>query len=211
MAIKKDFASLAANFMSVKELVVTLSKLEDVSKQNVITWLLNVHEETPLPKTYSFNKKTKRIYKDGNAFECLSDNYYALEDSKDLDDDYGWLRDEITPYIKKDHIKLPAQGNANNEAEQQPVQPDEPKLILTAQPENAAQPILDKPITTRERNSLLIIIAALAKEAKIDLSKPSKAGVIIEDMTARLGSRVDHETISQKIKMIADALESRAK
>ena len=39
---------------------------------------------------------------------------------------------------------------------------------------NDAEPMeSDKPLSTRERNTLLVIIAALAKEAKIEISKPS--------------------------------------
>ena len=69
----------------------------------------------------------------------------------------------------------------------------------------------DKPLSTRERKTLLVIIAALAKEADIDLSKPSKAAILIEAMTETIGARVDHMTIESKIKLIGDALESRAK
>ncbi len=69
----------------------------------------------------------------------------------------------------------------------------------------------DKPLSSKERNTLLVIIAALAKEAKIDLSKPSKAGEQIANLTERFGTPVDHSTIEQKIKQIADAIESRAK
>jgi hypothetical protein len=69
----------------------------------------------------------------------------------------------------------------------------------------------DRPIGTRERNTLLVIIAALAKEANIDLTKPSKAGELIANMTQKLGAPVDHATIEQKIKLIENALESRSK
>jgi len=70
---------------------------------------------------------------------------------------------------------------------------------------------VDRPIAAKERNTLLVIIAALAKEAKIDLSKPSKAGEQIANLTEFMGASVDHATIEQKIKQIPNALESRAK
>ena len=69
----------------------------------------------------------------------------------------------------------------------------------------------DKPLLPKERNTLLVIIAALAKEAKIDLSKPSKAGEAIAHLTELIGAPVDHSTIEQKIKQIYAALERRAK
>lgn len=75
----------------------------------------------------------------------------------------------------------------------------------------SATQVKDKPLLAKERNTLLVIIAALAKEAKIDYSKPSKAATQIEAMTEKLGARVDHATIENKIKMIDDAIESRGK
>lgn len=70
---------------------------------------------------------------------------------------------------------------------------------------------IETPVSTRERNTLITIIAALAKEAKIDVSKPSKAAESIADMTQRLGAPVAKRTIEEKLKLIDDALESRAK
>jgi hypothetical protein len=80
---------------------------------------------------------------------------------------------------------------------------------------NEAEPVAaskeDKPLSTKERTTLLTIIAALAKEAKIDISKPSKAADLIADMTQRLGSPVGKRTIEEKLKLIDDAVENRAK
>jgi hypothetical protein len=48
----------------------------------------------------------------------------------------------------------------------------------------------EKPIERRERTSLLVIIAALAKMAKIDVTKPSAAAIAIETQTELMGIRV---------------------
>lgn len=69
----------------------------------------------------------------------------------------------------------------------------------------------EKPITNRERNTFLIIIAALAKAAKIDINKPGKAGDNISNAILELGIEVDHYTIEKKLKEIPDALERRQK
>lgn len=66
-------------------------------------------------------------------------------------------------------------------------------------------------IAMRERETLLIIISALAKEAGIDTTKISKAGVIIESLTQQLGSTVSATTIERHLKQIPEALERRAK
>ena len=68
-----------------------------------------------------------------------------------------------------------------------------------------------KPLSNRERDTLLIIIAALAQLAKIDIKKTSKYGENIADLTQKLGCPVGATTIEEKLKLIPDALESRAK
>ncbi len=68
-----------------------------------------------------------------------------------------------------------------------------------------------KALGTRERNTLLTIIAALCKEAKIDYLKPAKAAHLIEGQAARMGLRIGETTIEMHLKKIPDTLESRGK
>lgn len=67
----------------------------------------------------------------------------------------------------------------------------------------------EKPIERRERTSLLVIIAALAKMAKIDVTKPSAAAISIETQTELMGTRVASRTIENHLSRIPEALESR--
>jgi hypothetical protein len=93
----------------------------------------------------------------------------------------------------------------------QPPLPDEfprPKVVEERQHESVTPPV-GKPMTVRERSSLLSIIAALAKDAKLDLSEPWKAAQSIEAMTVRLGARVAARTILNHLKAIPDALERK--
>ena len=69
----------------------------------------------------------------------------------------------------------------------------------------------DKPLSTRERDTLLTIIAALAKGAKINIHPPGKAAGFIEGLTAEFGTRVSKRAIEDHLKKIPDALESRMK
>ena len=69
----------------------------------------------------------------------------------------------------------------------------------------------DQPLTTRERNNLLTIIAALCKEAKLDHKKPSKTAALILGVMAEMGVHVGESTIEGHLKKIPDALVSRAK
>lgn len=68
-----------------------------------------------------------------------------------------------------------------------------------------------KPLETRERNTLLVIIAALCKEAKIDYTKPAKAAGLILGTAAQMGLTIGESTIEAHLKKIPDALETRMK
>lgn len=66
----------------------------------------------------------------------------------------------------------------------------------------------------RERNTLLTIIAVLAKEAKIsitDYSKPGKVAGYIEGLTSHFGAHVSKRAIEEHLKKIPDALAPRLK
>lgn len=71
--------------------------------------------------------------------------------------------------------------------------------------------IVKRLLSNREHQTLLIIIAALAKEAKVNISKSSKAGELIANMTQGLGVALGATTVENKLKEIGQALESRAK
>jgi hypothetical protein len=58
----------------------------------------------------------------------------------------------------------------------------------------------DAPLVTRERNTLLTIIAALCKEAKIDYSTASKAAYLIQGAAASLGVNIGETTIEGHLK-----------
>jgi hypothetical protein len=68
---------------------------------------------------------------------------------------------------------------------------------------------VEKPVERRERTTLLVMIAALAELAKIDVAKPSSAAVAIESQTVRMGARVAARTIENHLKLIPEALGER--
>jgi hypothetical protein len=76
--------------------------------------------------------------------------------------------------------------------------------------EPSSDPI-ERPLGQRERANLLAIIAALAEHAGIDVSKPSKAGLTIENLTIAKGARVAGRTVEDYLKRIPDALERKGK
>jgi hypothetical protein len=69
----------------------------------------------------------------------------------------------------------------------------------------------EKAVGTRERATLLTLIAALAHHLEIDITKPSKAAATIEGFTTEIGARVSARTIENHLNDISDALERRGK
>jgi len=72
---------------------------------------------------------------------------------------------------------------------------------------------LDKPLGSRERNTLLKVIIGLAQLAKVKLSHPSSdaASSRIESETTDLGVRVPERTVVEKLKEADDYLRSAGK
>lgn len=75
---------------------------------------------------------------------------------------------------------------------------------------NGTPVIVEKPLSTKERNSLLTIIAALCEYSAIDLNGRETVAQI-EQLTEEFGAPVGNDTIRTAIKQIPDALESRRK
>ena len=84
------------------------------------------------------------------------------------------------------------------------------QLKLPAQFLEAAESV-EKPVSTRERNTLLIIIAVLCKEAKLDYTKPAKTAGLIQGAAAGMGVSIGESTIEGHLKKIPDALGSRTR
>lgn len=70
---------------------------------------------------------------------------------------------------------------------------------------------LDRPLGNRERRTLLSIIAALCKEAKINFLAHSKAAGLIESTAIGMGIEIGQSTIESHLKKIPDALETHMK
>ena len=65
---------------------------------------------------------------------------------------------------------------------------------------------LDKPLGQRERTTLLTIIAALAKEANVDVSKPSKSGHTISSLIEAIGYEVAPNTVAGHMRTLRKTL-----
>ena len=81
-----------------------------------------------------------------------------------------------------------------------------------AHPVAAAAPTLqERPLGTRERNTLLLVIAAACKHAGLDPKKPAKTAAVLAGSASELGVQLGETTIEKHLKAIANALEARAR
>ena len=83
--------------------------------------------------------------------------------------------------------------------------------VTTATDKTNAMSQAEKPLSNRERDTLLTIIAALCKEAKIPYDKPAKAAGMIQSTAATMGVSIGETTIEVHLKKIPDALATRMK
>ena len=65
---------------------------------------------------------------------------------------------------------------------------------------------LDKPLGQRERTTLLTIIAALAKEANVDVSTHAKSGETISNLIAAIGFKVAPNTVAGHLRTLRKTL-----
>ncbi|RJG01273.1 hypothetical protein [Noviherbaspirillum sedimenti] len=87
-----------------------------------------------------------------------------------------------------------------------------PEVVTEALTRQGRQEDLDnRPLRTRERNTLLSIIAVLCEEAKLNYTRHAKTAGLIRDMAERMGLNIGESTIENHLKKIPDALETRMK
>lgn len=70
---------------------------------------------------------------------------------------------------------------------------------------------VDRPLSTRERDTLLTIIAVLCKDAGYDYSKPAKTAGLIQSTAAGMGVSISETAIENHLKKIPDALGTRTR
>ena len=82
---------------------------------------------------------------------------------------------------------------------------------IAQQPKKTDSFSMDKPLSNRERDTLLTIIAVLCKEAKFDYTKHAKTAGLIQSTAVGMGLQIGESTIEEKLKKITNALASRMK
>lgn len=69
----------------------------------------------------------------------------------------------------------------------------------------------ERPLMTKERNTLLAIIGVLANMAGLDIKKASKTGEIIESEAAKLGLSLSRRSAMDHLSRVPDAMATKGK
>ena len=80
--------------------------------------------------------------------------------------------------------------------------------LLSSGGRTSAPSGMEKPLGTKERNTLLILIAALCQYAKVDLQSRNSSGRIL-GMVEEIGASITQETIKTVLGKISDVLKDR--
>jgi hypothetical protein len=144
--------------------------------------------------------------------------YQALTNGPAVDPRFRWwsgpilCRDdgahcEIVTWWKENQVEGKPHHSRANYRSAKSLPADSVLVVRTS----ALRDLVEKPLEQRERDTLLVMIASLAKLAKIDVKKPAAAGATIESETTLLGTEVSSRAIQYHLNRIPEALERRRK
>lgn len=129
----------------------------------------------------------------------------------------------VSPFLTTDGARRYAPGVAfNHERNFHPTfdMPEPHEIVISkaeierfeAQFSEPAELTATKPLTTNERNTLLVLIAALCKKAGIDPGARGAAGELVQLARADgINVDIDRDTVKDKLKQIPDALSARGR
>jgi hypothetical protein len=163
-----------------------LMEFESWTRQEFVSWLCGRDPDTVPTSPDEWDADLQRAEKQAERTGGLEREYTGAKISDDREPDYHVRRDDAIRWAVNNKALFP---NCPTSGEDLPAAPD----------------VLD----TRERTTLLIIIAALARHAKLDITEPTKAAAVIEADMLALGWKLDARTIAAHLKRIPDALERK--
>jgi len=156
----------------------------------------------------------ERDFPPGDIFQDYFDKELSI--SVKISEEIIWLRSKAYRDNRKSAYSkvniTPLSDNCTIEeirAAYQALQLENERLSLALSTSTKAAPSRNEaPASPRHRKTLLILIAALCEEAKIN---PQARGAAqrIEKLTEKLGARVDDETIRRVLGALVDALDSQ--
>lgn len=218
MRIAEEIGHVMKEFVSFEDLFNALTAEQELKPYQTASWMLrNLAELERLPMI-ECNRDLRdfRLLDKGWVPEALYD--LAAGDSVDWGSSDtgpgfvgGWLESDLRGFFKQTSVDFPESAISDRGAS-----PPSLEFKGTPSPPPSDQ-VIDvedvdgKPVGTKERTTLLTIIAALAGETDIQIVSPSKSAEVIASLTERMGAPVAKRTIEEHLKRVPDALERRTR
>lgn len=137
-----------------------------------------------------------------------------LRENKLSDDEEKKIRDQYQQ-DRKEYLKDRAEADCSNDYYPAGKLPDDALLVIRSEEiirflQSLSDPVMahDKPLTTKERHTLLVLIAALCANSDIDYSQRGIASALAL-MTENIAAPLTDDTIRKILGQIDDALEAR--
>ncbi|MBA3590634.1 hypothetical protein [Methylibium sp.] len=234
MSIKDQIETVSREFVGGDILLCAVLTQEDVSPYQVASWFMRWIKHLDSIPMIAYNAERQDFYPiehpwAGDVFTDIIHEFDPEGVSWDENNDGyigGWLSSDLERFFASTGVSYPGAAIANLErvsrsradaegrsssAEQGRKPPPGVEIEQPSSETKKDAAAVDTPIGTRERNTLLSIIATLAKEAGIALDQPSKAAESIANAAQLQGLTIARRTIEEKLKLIPDAIAARGK
>lgn len=239
MGLKEQFDRVKVEFVSGDRLLAALVLQEGISEVQAASWFMRcIHELNELPMLeYCATREdfhpidapwASDVFADILMGDRLGVTWVDTESEDGHEYVGGWLSDDLKDFFARQGVSFPADAlrAIASGGRTHGLRRDLSAVDLTAPDDLDASPDLSeqlrgqlrslqaeleqKALSTRERNTLLTIIAALCAAANIDPAARGAATKIAE-ATDLLGAPVDDGTVLKWLKQVPDAVRSRSK
>ncbi|WP_144290086.1 hypothetical protein [Ideonella sp. A 288] len=219
MGIAAEIAFVDAEFVGGGELLAALCEQEQVKPHQAAGWFIRHQKELDGLPMFLFNRERQdfHVLEDPWSCDIFHDANVGIQEDPTstaawLEDGYGyvggWLRRDLAKFFEEAGVPMPAIRTFATTKEQSPPREatgDSVGTQIEAEPASD-----DAPLATKERTTLLCIVGTIAREAKFDISRPSKAAAAIVDSAAAVGVKLGQRTVEEWLKRVPDALERRS-
>lgn len=220
MRILDELDYVMREFVSFEEVFTALCKEQEIDRNQAKSWFKRNISKLNSVKMIDCNL-ARRDYAVGDEHSWAADFLYDDNDSESFDwtlsdngEGYvaGWIASELQEFFISTRVDYPgktilALRESRSANSGTTIAECFEKFSETTVPSELD--LDEKPVGTRERTSLLVIIAALANEANLPIISSSKSADMLASMTERMGAPVAKRTIEEHLKRIPDAMERK--
>jgi hypothetical protein len=205
---KRD--ELYGKFVSVKALLEFMASVEGIDPSEVAIALFQAFEETNVSSMPAYGWADAQQIKfvsfgnDADPWEHLKELLLTVADRDgfDVGDHFGWIRDEIFKFLGEHGFDIP-----ENLPAWKPQEVPSPMRNTNY----VTNDFVDKPLGSKERNTLLCVIAGILDKHVTDVNNPERGTAKkIENWVLGVGANVKEETIKGILDKLPEAVAARS-